>query len=202
MFGCSSEVMMDNTMLYGYLTGVMVQTCCDLAMQNCCGCKVNLKSPLLHTHEQMSLLDKIHLYLNEVRGDILPKVNMVYDNVKDKLPRSDDEVKDKENFVNLARWFLQTATPELLYYARYLTDQNDHVVHELMWKPSRKRKPYNRDGNKKSKRKIPPPPVLPPPVVPPLVLPPSQTPSLSCEDMLDKLYQEACDGSKSNTLGY
>ena len=181
-------------MLYGYLTGVMVQTCCDLAMQNCCGCKVKLKSPLLHTHEQMSLLDKIHLYLNEVRGEILPKVNQVYDNVKDKLPRSDDEVKDKENFVNLARWFLQTATPELLYYARYLTDQNDLAVHQLMCPPApKKRKRYNREGNKKGKRKIPPPPPPPSPPPPPPPSPPPPPPE-TIEEILEKCIRETvCD---------
>ena len=125
----------------GCLTGLVIQKCTKLAIDRCPGCKSKLKSPLLHVHDQCSLLDKLHTYFNEVRGDLLPIVGQIYDSVKHKLTRSDDENRDKENYTNHARFFFQTANPEIIYYARYLTEENDKTIDELITqKPSRKRK--------------------------------------------------------------
>ena len=131
----------DNNLWIGCLTGVVIQKCIELANHRCPGCKAKLKSPLLHLHEQYSLLDKLHTYFNEVRGSLLPIVGQIYDSVKHRLLQSDDKNKDKENYTTHARFFFQTANPEIIYYARYLTEENDNVINELITqKSSRKRK--------------------------------------------------------------
>ena len=148
----------DSNLWIGCLTGVVIPNCTELAIHRCPGCKAKLKSPLLHLHEQYSLLDKLHAYFNEVRGALLPIVGQIYDSVKHKLLHSDDENEDKENYTRHARFFFQTANPEIIYYARYLTEENDKAIDVMIaQKPSRKRKNVTekkerKDTVKKSKK--------------------------------------------------
>ena len=143
----------DSNLWVGCLTGLVIQKCIELAAHRCPGCKAKLKSPLLHSHEQQSLLNKLHTYFNEVRGTLLPIVGQIYDSVKHKLPGSDAEKNSKENYITHARFFFQTANPEIIYYARYLTEENDKTINELITqKPSRKRK--NATGRKEIKKSV------------------------------------------------
>ena len=134
----------DSNLWIGCLTGFVIQKCVELATHRCPGCKSKLKSPVLHLHEQQSLIEKLHTYFNEVRGTLLPIVGEIYDSVQHKLLHSDDETKDKEHYTTHARFFFQTANPEIVYFARYLTEENDKAIDEMITqktqKPSRKRK--------------------------------------------------------------
>ena len=42
----------------GYLAGLLLEKCADIAKANCDGCNAGLKLPLLHLHNQLSLLEK------------------------------------------------------------------------------------------------------------------------------------------------
>ena len=147
-----SKMDYDSNLWLGCITGLVIQKCTELAISRCPGCKAKLKSPLLHAHEWQSLLEKIHTYFNEVRGSILPIVGQIYDSLKHRLPSSCDE-KDRENYIAHARFFFQTANAEIIYYARYLTNENDKIINELLTqKPSRKRK--NATGNTETKKPV------------------------------------------------
>lgn len=137
----------------GYLTGLIVQRCVELCVLRCPGCRDKLKSPVLHIHHQYSLLDKLKTYVDEIRGSLLPAINQLYDVAKNKLPHSDDPAKDMEIYTNNARFFLQTATPETLYYGRYLNEQNDCIINELLvQKPSKKKRNHPAEQGGYSKR--------------------------------------------------
>ena len=138
----------------GYLTGLIVQRCVELCVHRCPGCRDKLKSPVLHIHHQYSLLDKLKTYADEIRGSLLPIINQLYDVAKNKLPHSDDPTKDMEIYTNNARFFLQTTTPEVLYYGRYLSEQNDYIINELLvQKPSKKKRNHPAEHGGCSKRK-------------------------------------------------
>ena len=139
----------------GYLTGLIIQKCVELCVLRCPGCKDRLKSPVLHQHHQYSLLDKLKTYTEEIRGSLLPTINQLYDIAKHKLPHSDDLIKDMEIYTNNARFFLQMVTPETLYYGRYLSEQNDCIINELLiQKPlKKKRNPTVTEQGTSSKRK-------------------------------------------------
>ena len=125
----------------GYLTGSCIQNCVDLCVLNCPGCKDKLKSPVLHLHLQYSLLDKLKIYLDEVKGKLLPTIEKMYDAVQHKLPHSSNMNPDKELYCNNARFFLHTTNPEALYYGRYLNEQNDCIINDLVnQKPAKKKK--------------------------------------------------------------
>ena len=141
----------------GYLAGLAIQRCVELSVLRCPGCRDRLKSSVLHQHHQSSLLDKLKTYFNEVRGSLLPAIDQLYDIAKNKLPHSDDAAKDMEIYSNNARFFLQTATPETLYYGRYLSEQNDYIINELLiQKPAKKkRKPAEQVSSPKRKKARP-----------------------------------------------
>ena len=149
----SSKVDYDSNLWLGILTGHIIQTCIELALHRCPGCKTKLKSPLLHLHEQQSLLQKIHTYFNEVRGILLPRVGDIYDSVKHKfiLKGSENENVEKENHAASARSFLTMSSPEVVYYGRYLLAENDEIISEILTKKTpRKRK--NATGNREKKK--------------------------------------------------
>ena len=128
----------NNDLWIGSLTDVFIRKCVDLSLQRCPGCQVKLKSPFLHQHHQHSLLDKMKLYFDEVRGVLLPLVEKLYELVEKKLPHSIDPDKDREIYCNNAVFFLTTANPDSIYWGRFLDENNDGLIYDLL--PSKKRK--------------------------------------------------------------
>ena len=49
---------------------------------------------------------------------------------ENKLPHSDDKKKDKLIYLNIARNFLITATPDAIYFGRFLDESNDSFINE------------------------------------------------------------------------
>lgn len=113
-----------------FLNERIVRQAVRLSEIKCPGCQSNLKSPLLHLHHQHSLLDKLTLYFDEIRGSILPTVPELYDQIKERLPHSDDPSKDKDCYVNIGRQFLITLSCEALYWGRYQNEMIDGFVDE------------------------------------------------------------------------
>ena len=116
----------------GYLTELIVRKSIELSQLRCPGCTDKLKSPLLHHHNQMDLFQKMKHYYNEIRGFLLPTIDLLYDNVSNKLPHSNDLVKDKEQYIYNGQVFLNISSPESIYYGRYLGQHNDCIIHELI----------------------------------------------------------------------
>ena len=116
----------------GYLTELIVQKSIETCELRCPGCTDKLKSPLLHFHNQMDLFQKMKHYYNEIRGFLLPTIDLLYDNVSHKLPHSNDLAKDKEQYIYNARVFLNISSPESIYYGRYLDQHNDCIINELI----------------------------------------------------------------------
>ena len=116
----------------GYLTGMVLNRCVKLSLQRCPGCAAKLKCPILHQHEQSSLLDKIRLYFDEVRGVILSSVDRLYDMIQRNLPHSSDLKKDKEIYCNNGALFLTTANPDSIYWGRYIDELNDAMIDSMV----------------------------------------------------------------------
>lgn len=121
----------------------------EMSMYKCPACRDKLKSAVLHLHNQQSLLQKIKTSFEDVRGQLIAKIEKLYDIIQHKLPHTDDKHKDKEMYINNARFWIQTLSPECVYYGRFITPENDAEVHELVtFKPSKKRKIENSHENK------------------------------------------------------
>ena len=135
----------------GFISENIVRQVVQLAKLRCPGCDDKLSSPLLHLHEQLSLLDKLRNYFEEVRGTLLPTLPELYDMFQDKLPHSDDLSRDKDCYVSIAHNFLLTIGADSLYYGRYLSNLNDGYINEA-FKVQRKRKSEGQEGGKKGKQ--------------------------------------------------
>ena len=85
--------------LIAFLCENMIRQSVQLSKLKCPGCVDCLKSTILHLHEQQSLLDKLRVRFEEIRGSLLPTTPELYMQFKDKLPHSDDLEKDKECYV-------------------------------------------------------------------------------------------------------
>ena len=114
----------------GFLSEQIVRQAVELTLIKCPGCEDKMYSPLLHLHHQLSLLDKIRTYFEEIRGSLLPTIDTLYEQFKDKLPHSDDLDKDNEVYIKNGRFFLISITSEALYYGRYLNEMNDSFINE------------------------------------------------------------------------
>ena len=138
----------------GFLCENIVRQVVQLSKLRCPGCEDKLSSPLLHQHEQHSLLDKLRIYFEEVRGTIFPTLPELYSLFQDKLPHSDDLPRDQECYVSIGYNFLATIGAESLFYGRFLSEMNDSYINEA-FKVQRKRKAESsgkmRQGGKKAK---------------------------------------------------
>lgn len=115
-----------NEFWLGFITAEFIKKCVDEAIATCNGCRDGKISPLLHMHHQLGLLDKIIHHMEPVRGALLPHISSLYEDFKQKFTSSN---MNKDAYVSNARFFLISATPESLYYGRYLNEANDEVVH-------------------------------------------------------------------------
>ena len=114
----------------GFLSEQMVRQCVQMAKLKCPACSDKLYSPALHLHQQLSLLDKMKIHFEEVRGTLLSSIDALYSQFEDKLPHSHDLEKDRLIYCNNARVFLLTAASETIYYGRYINDMNDSFINE------------------------------------------------------------------------
>ena len=137
----------------GFISEQIVRQTVNLCELNCPGCTDSKRSPLLHIHQQLSLLDKLRCYFEEVRGSILPIIPQLYDQFQHKLAHSNDLDKDKELYTFNARGFLISITADALYYGRFITDMNDSYICEEV-NPGNKRK-SKPDKSKPGKKKAP-----------------------------------------------
>ena len=135
----------------GFLCENIVRDVVQLAKLRCPGCDDKLISPLLHLHEQLSLLEKLRHYFEEVRGTLLPTLPELYGTFQDKLPHSNDLSKDQECYISVGHNFLLTIGADSLYYGRYLSDLNDAYINEA-FKAQKKRKSDSTQNTAASKQ--------------------------------------------------
>ena len=107
----------------GFLTETFVRASISICQKECPGCRDGMKSAILHLHHQLSLLDKIKKYFEEIRGDLLTNIPAQYSRIEKKIPHSEDLEKDRNIYCGIARSFLITCTPETIYYGRYISDE-------------------------------------------------------------------------------
>lgn len=124
----------------GFLTETFIREAMTNCEQECPGCRDGMRSAVLHLHQQLSLLDKLRKYFEQIRGDLLTKILTFYSQFQMKLPHSDDLDKDKSIYCGVARSYLITCTAETIYYGRYVTEATDSFIAEAFEIPKPKKK--------------------------------------------------------------
>lgn len=108
----------------GYLTHLIASKCMQKAKQRCLGCQDRKTSALLHPHLQMSLLEKMVCYLDEARAELIQGISEYFEKFKERVGVNEDE----QLFCSPGQTFLLTATPNSLFYGRYLDDEIDSTL--------------------------------------------------------------------------
>ena len=116
----------------GFLANFIITKCIRACKDRCPGCEVKLRSPILHKHEQFSLLDKIRIHFDEIKGVVGPHLETIYDIVQHKLPHGTDLEKDKSCYCKMGQNFLMATCPDSLYWGLYITEYNDVIVFEML----------------------------------------------------------------------
>ena len=116
----------------GFLANFLITKCVKACKDRCPGCEIKLRSPILHKHDQFSLLDKIRIHFDEIKGILEPHLETIYDIVQGKLPHSSDLEMDKVSYCKMGQNFLLATNPDSLYWGRYVTEFNDFIVFEMM----------------------------------------------------------------------
>lgn len=143
-----------NDIWIGYLTAIFVKKCMDLSVERCPGCHSKLESPLLHQHYQHSLLDKLKVYFDEVRGIMIPIIDSLYKTIENSLPHSPDKAFDKECYCRNAMIFLINSHPDSLYWGRYITGETDTIIHQILTSNLKKTNKLSNNKNLDLKEKV------------------------------------------------
>ncbi len=105
-----------------------------MSVLKCPACESKIKSPLLHICHQRGLLDKLQVHFEEVRGPMLTSLESYYEQVQEILPHSDDLSKDKNNYINAGRLWLQLSSPETIFYGKYVDEFNNSFIDRVFKK--------------------------------------------------------------------
>ena len=130
-------------MWIAYLAEKIIRGVIETSKKKCPGCRSKFHSPLLHLHEQQSLLDKLQAYFEEVRGHTITLIPKLYESFQAKLIHSEDRAKDAACYIDSARHFLLHSTACSIYYGRYMNEFVDAQIHEEFKRGNRKRKLTN-----------------------------------------------------------
>ena len=112
----------------GFLADQIARQCEQMCVLRCSACESKMKSPLLHICRQQGLLEKLQVHFEEVRGPMLNSVEPYYEQVMELLPHSDNPLKDKSNYINAARMWLQLCSAEIVFYGRYVDEFNHSFI--------------------------------------------------------------------------
>ena len=138
----------------GFLCEQILRQITQLSIIRCPGCEQKHKSAIFHQHEQHSLLDKVRLYFEEIRGSIIPTVCQLYIQVEQKLPHSDDLANDRECYISIGRQFMLTITADALYYGRYINEFMDGLIDDAIKIERATKKRKTKEANKTSLQKF------------------------------------------------
>lgn len=112
-----------------YLSNHVIDACLKRCVELCAGCRDCKAAPISHTHLQLGLHDKIGYYFEDVRNDIINKIDQLYLSYTYQLSQTPGNTSIIEIGVN----FLNTTTPFDIYYGNYKPGFNERYL-ELVYK--------------------------------------------------------------------
>ena len=111
-----------------------------ISEKECPGHKEKLNSPLLHLCGQLSLYEKLVKYFEPAKGNLFKKLENEYTSIDHVIPHSDKPEEDKKYYLEFARNFLLSVTPDAVYFGRYISEENDQIISLKKTKKRKKNK--------------------------------------------------------------
>ena len=122
---------------FAYVVNHIMDKCIAISKEYCEGCQLKWKSAFLHQHEQLPLLKKIELHLDEVRGNLL---GIGLESLFKKFIKDETLPTPKEELLQQTTSIIHHATPQSLYYGRWMTVEHDIIFQNMFLKQKRNKR--------------------------------------------------------------
>ena len=122
---------------FAYVVNHIMDRCRVICKEHCKGCQLKWKSAFLHQHEQLSLLEKVDLYLEQVRGNLL---GVELESLYRRFTKTEPLSTPKEELLQQTTSIIHHATPRSLYYGRWMTVEHDIIFHNMFMKRKRNKR--------------------------------------------------------------
>ena len=109
---------------FAFISARIVQKCIDASIRHCLGCQDQKISPLLHSHHQFGLKQKLERFMECAISEILRDLP----NLAARFAECHD-IDDKHQLIDYAKTFLISCTPNSIMYGGYITPENEHLVY-------------------------------------------------------------------------
>ena len=125
--------------------------CIALCKDHCRGCLLRWKSGFLHEHEQLSLLDKLELYLELVREKL---VGGELESLYKLFTKNETLSTPKNELLEQTQSMISHASPRSLYYGRWITIEHEIIFQNIFMKRKRniKKREHKKNLSHKQKR--------------------------------------------------
>ena len=110
----------------GFLCEYFVRRTEELAKLDCNACKDKIKCHLLHMCIRNGMLEKITIYFEKVRGEMLACINVLFEQFCGSL--QPNHGLEPEAFINCDKLLLFSMTPKALFYGRFVTELNAFLI--------------------------------------------------------------------------
>ena len=91
------------------------------------------------------LYDKLVKYFEPAKGNLFKNLENEYTSIDHVIPHSDKPEDDKNYYLEFARNFLLSVTPDAVYFGRYISEENDQII---SLKKTKKRKSVKKNKTK------------------------------------------------------
>ena len=122
---------------FAYVVNHIMDKCIVISKEHCEGCRLKWKSAFLHQHEQLPLLKKVELYLDQVRGNFL---GIELESLYNIFIKDETLSTPKEELLQQTASIIYHATPQSLYYGRWMTVEHDIIFQNLFLKQKRNKR--------------------------------------------------------------
>ena len=123
---------------FAYVINHIIENCKNVSTEQCKGCQLKWKSAILHQHEQLSLLEKIIKHLDSVRGNLLGiELEGLF---KHFAQGGTISASRKKELLNQTKTLILCATPQSLYYGRWMSDEYEIIFQDMFARRRRKRR--------------------------------------------------------------
>jgi len=117
---------------FAFLSTSLVNICVIEAKRHCLGCRHKKYSPLLHTHHQMSLYDKLGCHFTAAKTMLIDGMPQHITAFKKTISNANEYLDDNDVHCLFGEGvdFLLRSTPSTVYYGCYVEGFNDTYVEE------------------------------------------------------------------------
>ena len=108
-----------------FIVAVFIKRTLEVSILACQGCRESRFSPLLHAHQTKGLMQKLTVFFDAIKSELVTNIRDVYSQFEVRFPNINIPNYDQEGIE-----FLNNLDVNQIYYGRYITADNDLKFYE------------------------------------------------------------------------